>query len=118
MNFATATEIADVWRPLSSQERANAEMLLTAAAKWIRDRTTGLADDDPAAKYVSIDVVKSALVAGPFVGHSSYSKGIGPWTKAGTLINPAGALEFTDFHREMLGLNSSPMPVGSFGDCE
>ncbi|MFD7046331.1 hypothetical protein [Rhodococcus jostii] len=115
--FAEPADIVSVWRPLSAQETANATLLLTAAAQWIRDNAPNVANDDPAAKYVSIDVVKSALLAGPFTGHASYSKTIGPWSKSGTLINPAGALQFTDVHKELLGISVTGSAHWFFGDC-
>ncbi|MFC9769449.1 hypothetical protein [Rhodococcus jostii] len=116
-DFATPTEVEAVWRPLSAEETANAALLLTAAAQWIRDNTPDIADNDPAARFVSIDVVKSALLAGPFTGHASYSKTIGPWSKSGTLINPAGALQFTDVHKELLGISVTGSAHWFFGDC-
>ena len=115
--FAEPTDVESVWRPLSTQELSNASMLLDAAAQWIRGRLPDIADDDPTAKLVSIQVTKAALIPGAFEGHSSYSKGIGPWTKAGALINPAAVLVFTDEHKELLGISTTGSAYWYFEDC-
>lgn len=116
-DFATYQDVQNVWRPLSQVEQENARLLLAAAAKWIRDRLPDIADGDPTAKLVSIQVTKAALIPGAFEGHSSYSKGIGPWSKSGSLINPAAVLVFTDEHKELLGIAPSGGPHWNFEDC-
>lgn len=112
--FATPTEVIGTGRPTSEQD--NAQLLLDAAARWIRRKRPGIADDDQDARFVSIMVVRDALSAGAMRGHVSYSKGIGPWSKSGTLVNPDGALRWTDDHKEMLGIPVGTMPRGRFGD--
>ncbi|WP_094980340.1 hypothetical protein [Rhodococcus pyridinivorans] len=113
--FATYRDVQDAWRPLRDAERTWAVQLLEAAARWIRRQLPNIADDDPAAKLVSISVVKSALTAGDASGYVSHSKSIGPWSKSGTLANPDGALVFTDWHKEQLGLGPTRVPHYRFG---
>lgn len=103
-SFATVDDVGAGWRALSEQDRINVRLLLDAAAMWIRNRVPDIADDHPGARFVSIDVVRSAMEAGANRGMSSFSKTIGPWSKSGTLINPSGALTFTVMHRELLGI--------------
>lgn len=114
--FAAPDDVTIPGRPLVESERPHVQLLLDAAARWIRRRRPDIADDDPDARYVSIMVVRDAISAGKFTGHLSYSKTVGPWAKSGTLVNPDGALRWTDEHKEMLGIPTSPMPRGRFGD--
>lgn len=104
--YAEPDAVASGWRALSPTETLWAGQLLDAAGAWIRDRVTD--PDDPVtverATFVSIDVVRSALAPGTQLGMASFSKTIGPWSKSGTLVNPLGHLDFTKFHRELLGI--------------
>lgn len=112
--FATPDEVIGTGRPTS--EQGDAQLLLDAAARWIRRKKPDIADNDPDAHFVSIMVVRDALSPGALRGHLSYSKGIGPWSKSGTLVNPDGALRWTNDHKEMLGIPVGTMPRGRFGD--
>lgn len=107
----------DLRRPLTSAERDIAEQLLGAAARWIRRNKPGIAPDDPDARTVSIDVVSTAIATRAYVGHVSYTRTVGPRTKSGTLADPGGALTFSDWHRELLGISIHPQPRYHFGDC-
>lgn len=115
--FATVDEVVAGWRPLSAADRTWAEMLLAAAARWIRKpaHRPDIADDDPDAKLVSISAVRSALVAGANAGHTQYAKTAGSFQKSGTLTNPEGALRFSDWHKELLGISTTAGPTGCFG---
>lgn len=119
MDFANVEELTENWRPLSGPERARATQLLGAAGRWIRRKLPGIAADDPDAKLVSIEVVRTALDTADYAGHLSYSRTVGGISGSGTLANPGALLVFTDSHRELLGLPTSEsptMPLGSFGD--
>ncbi|MFE3196260.1 hypothetical protein ACFXHA_45195 [Nocardia sp. NPDC059240] len=119
MALATVDEIARGWRPLDTDERADAALLIAAAEAWIRDpdRRPDIAEGDPIAKRVVIEVVRAALAPpADFVGHTSYSDGMGPWAQSGTVPTPAGMLMFTAQHEGLLGISSQPMPRGEFGD--
>jgi len=117
--FATMDEVASGWRPLRPTERVWGQQLLDAAARWIRKpgHRPDIADDDPDAKLVSISVVRSALAPGANAGHTQYAKTAGSFQRSGTLTNPEGALRFSDWHKELLGLSTTAGPSWSFGDC-
>lgn len=113
-DFVTITELEGMWRPLTEPEKKFAELLITAASNWIRGKKPGVADTDPAAKLVTIEVVKDALMPGDNAGYSSVSETVGGKTVARTLANAAAALRFTDHHYLMLGISISARPVGHF----
>lgn len=119
MDFAQVTELASAWRPLTSAEQARATSLLGVASRWIRRRKPDIADGDPDAKLVVIEVVKAAMLNAAYQGHSSYSKTVGPYTRSGTLTpeSTTGALTFLPWMRELLGIPVGEMPVGEFGDA-
>ncbi len=119
MALATVDEVARGWRPLDVDERADAGLLLAAAEAWIRDpsRRPDIADGDPIAKRVVLEVVRAALAPpADFVGHISYSDGMGPFAQSGTVPTPAGMLVFTNAHADMLGIATAPTPAWYFGD--
>lgn len=120
--FIDSNQLQAVWRPLSVPEHASAGKLLTAAGKRIRDEYreafgTAIAETDPNAETVSIDLVKTAMMTAAYQGHTSYSRGEGARTKGGTLANPGGALTFTDWHREQLGIPIHALAEAYFDDC-
>ena len=115
MAFAEVTDIEGAWRTLSPAEQQWAGELLDAAERWIVKRRPELAGViDPDARLVSIAVVKSALIAGEATGYTSHSRGIGPWSSSGTLVNPDGALVFTEWMREQLGISVMAGPSFTF----
>lgn len=119
MALATVEEVVRGWRPLDTDERADAELLISAAEAWIRDpsRRPDIADGDVQAKRVVIEVVRAALAPpADFVGHTSYSDGMGPFAQSGSVPTPAGMLVFTAAHADMLGIATAPAPVWNFGD--
>lgn len=103
-------------RTLTDGEVTLANLLLEAAAMWIRQAISDagkdpLAIDDPMAKLVSYEVVRDALaVPGDLAGHLTYSRATDDRSEAGTLIQAGGLLDFTDHHRRMLGLTASVLP--------
>ena len=118
MPLATTAEVAKGWRPLSTDQAADAETLIAAAEAWIRDpgRRPDILDSDPTGKRVVIEVVRAALAPpAEFAGHLEYSKTVGPWAKSGKIATPAGMLAFTESHAELLGI-SHRMPVCEIGD--
>ncbi|MDG3012150.1 hypothetical protein G4X40_18570 [Rhodococcus sp. D2-41] len=117
--FATPDDVEATWRPLSAVERSWAGLLLTAAALWIRGRKPGIDAADPAAKIVSIGVVRSALERNQFEGRGSWSKTVGPRTESGAAADPtrlAEMLDFTESHLQLLGLWKPTGPRAFFGD--
>lgn len=116
MPFATSDEIEQNWRPLTTTEKSWATLLLGAAERWIRGKAPGIADGDPAAKIVSIAVVRNALQPGDHAGYSSFSKTLGPRSKSGTLANPDAALTWLPWMKEQLGISAAAQPRATFGD--
>lgn len=116
MPFATSDDIEQNWRPLTSADKSWATLLLGAAERWIRGKVPGIADDDQAAKVVSIAVVRNALQPGEHAGHVSYSKTLGPRSRAGTLSNPDAALTWLPWMKEQLGISTTAQPRATFGD--
>ncbi|AXH45774.1 head-to-tail connector complex protein [Gordonia phage GEazy] len=120
--FVTITELVNVWRPLTTAERAHAVQLLEAAGAKIREeyRTAhgvDIAGDSPAARTVSIEMVRTAIQTGAYIGHIQYTRIEGQRQKSGTLVNPGGALVLTDYHRTQLGLPISAGPSYHFDGC-
>ncbi|MFD6893486.1 hypothetical protein ACFWB0_02905 [Rhodococcus sp. NPDC060086] len=116
MQFLTTSEFVALWRPLSAQETELAALLLEAANKRILEIAPNTPSDSPSARLVALEVVRGALTTAALVGHVSYAKGIGPWTKSGTLSNPDAALLFTDEHHRLLGASVGGSVHYSFGD--
>lgn len=119
MPLATVDEIARGWRSLDDDEKANAEDLIAAAEAWIRDpgRRPDIADGDPLAKRVVVEVVRTAIgPEGDWHNHTSYTDTMGPLAQGGSLATPAGLLLFTATHAAMLGISASPSPRYRFDD--
>ena len=116
--FATPEEVSAGWRPLDTVASANALFLLKAVAMWIRARRPDITDNDPAAKFVSIDVVRSAMQNAGERGATAFSKAIGPWNKSITLSQAAGMIVFSAFHKQLLGIGGEGEPLFSFKVCD
>ncbi|QBG78399.1 head-to-tail adaptor [Gordonia phage Walrus] len=116
--FLTVDEFVAQWRPLSTAERVYAEQLLAAAARRIRRKVSGLAVDDPDAKLVSFQVVRSVLESdearAELPGLSTFSTTVGEKVNAGKLSNPDALLLFTPYHWEQLGVSAKPQPRWNF----
>lgn len=116
MPFAEVTDIENTWRPLTTAEKAWAALMLAAAERWIRGQRPDIADGDPAAKLVSIAVVKNTLLPGENAGFLSFSRTLGPRSRSGTLANPDAALTWLPWMKEQLGISTAPEPRATFGD--
>lgn len=113
--FLDVTTFESMFRPLNTQERALAGLLLQAAAVYIRDpsRSPGLDSDDPMAQLVTFQVVREAMaVPAALYGHLQYETGSDDRIESGTLAAAVDILYFTDWHRELLGLSGSAGPAG------
>jgi hypothetical protein len=100
-------------RALSVPERVLATLLCQAAANWIRDpsRLPDLPVSSSEAKLVTFDVVKAALARpAQYAGFTQVTRTTDDRTMGYTLEAAAELLEFTDRHREMLGLSTSARP--------
>lgn len=94
-------------RSLTSAESAVANPMLEVVDRWIRDNKPGITDDDPAAKVVSFEVTRDALICGEFGPMTSFTKTMGPRTRAATIDRDAVSRFVTSRHRQMLGLSGT-----------
>lgn len=110
--FATATQLADRWRPLTEAETPRAEALLLDASQMILDEDTrGVLDDLTAPTQTLISITCSMVIramasgidAGPPV--SQYGYGSGPINEQRTYANPTGDLYLTKSERRRLGFS-------------
>lgn len=102
--YATATDLAAYWRPLSEAEQARATVLLGFAATLINERP-GAAEFSPGTcKHVSLDMVKRAMLKGDGVLSDTESQSMADMTAANTrrYLNPAGNLYLTDQEADRL----------------
>lgn len=112
--FLDLTTFTGMFRPLSTAEQNLANLLLTAAAVWIRDpsRRPDIDADDPMAKLVTFQVVRDALaVPAELVGHLAYERASDDRSEGGTLAAAGDLLDFTEWHRELLGLSGAAAPA-------
>lgn len=109
-------------RQLSDGEVTLAQLLLQAAATFIRDACDegGLPEpppDDPMAKLVSFEVVRDALqVPADLAQFTSYQRATDDRSEGGTLAVAGDLLDITENHRRMLGLSLAAAPQ-SGGFC-
>lgn len=108
---------AMVPRTLDATERALADKLLVAAAIWIRDpsRRPDIAADDVNAQLVSWDVTWAVLLPGTHRGQTQYSRQAGDRITSFSLAQAAAMLDFTDKHKQALGM-SMVATAGAFFD--
>ncbi len=93
-----------------------ATSLLTVVSGWIRDHKSDVADDDPAAKVVTFEVTRDAMLYGEFGPVTSFTKTVGHRTMTAAIDRAAIEKFVTDRHKRMLGLPTSPRPAYYFGD--
>lgn len=119
--FLSTAEFTAMFRTLSTEETALVDLLLTAAAIQIRRAfteagQTAPAVDDPMARLVTFEMVKDALPAVQgWAGHTQYEWETDNRRESGTLAEVSGFLDFTDAHREQLGLLSSAPAGPAYG---
>lgn len=95
-----------------------AASLLWVVSDWIRERKPDLNDDDQAARVVSFEVTRDALMYGDFGPMSSFSRTVGPRSKSGTIDRGVVEKFITDRHRRMLGISLRAAPRGRFKRCD
>ncbi|WP_051179725.1 Gp19/Gp15/Gp42 family protein [Nocardia concava] len=106
--FATYTDLAAYWRPLTPEEQAKATTLLDYAASIIRaewpdiDARITAGFDPKLPKLVSLAMVKRAMLASNAEGVSATSQTAGPYAQSQTFTNPTGNLYLTASERRML----------------
>jgi hypothetical protein len=91
--YATSDDLGEYWRTLSDAEQSRADVLLGAAGDLI-DEQPGAADFVPTAlKWVSLDMVKRAMIGGG--GASSGSQSMADMSVTVQYVNPVGNLYLT-----------------------
>ncbi|MCK8674100.1 hypothetical protein M1M07_23685 [Rhodococcus sp. HM1] len=113
-DFATPSDIFRP-RPVPADREDDVRDLIAAASNWIRTRKPEIADDDPAARVVVIQVVRAAMATEKYAGHVSYTKTVGGVTRSGTLANPGALLIFEPSHYQLLGISQAGAPSYFFG---
>lgn len=92
-SYATVGDLAGYWRQLTDAEQQRAAVLLNAAADLINE-LPGAANFVPTAcKWVSLDMVKRAMIGGG--GEMSQSQAMAGMNVQRTFANPMGELYIT-----------------------
>lgn len=92
MAYATADELAAYWRPLTDLEAARATVLLQAAGDLIDEHDGSGNFVLSACKWVSLDMVKRAMIGNGSAGITNQSQGMADMSVSQTFANPMGRL--------------------------
>ena len=114
--FLTPQQFADWAKKPAWANDPLAAALLTTVEGWIRTNKPGIADDDAAAKVVTFEVTRDALIYGDFGPLSEFTKKTAHSERSGTIDSEKVEQFITDRHRQMLGLTTYPKPAYYFGD--
>ena len=114
--FATVPELEARWRPLSVEEGALAEALLTDAAYMLSKQVIVDETDDTQAyllMVISCNMVKRAMMNSgtDMLGITQTSMTAGPYTQSYTYQNPSGDMYITNRERRLLGIGT--LKIGS-----
>ena len=111
--FASATDLAARWRPLSAAEEDTADTLLGDASAILRAECPDLDArltvvppllDPDLPKMIVCAMVKRAMIAGVDVeGVTNTQQTAGPFSQSMTYSNPMGNLYLTKTERKLLG---------------
>lgn len=103
--------------PLTGTQKNIVSLLVQVASQWIYANGpagTNLPADDPTAQFVVYDVVSNAVRYQRYSKLSNYSRITAHRSEGGSFANPMEALEFTDTHKQLLGIPLRAVPMGSF----
>lgn len=112
--FIDVEDFSASFRALKPAEEQIAEWLIEVASDWIRQHKPGIPDNSVAAKLVVTEVVSTALRYNKYGPLSSFTEQTSHSTMSGTFSDAASTLDFTDRHREMLGIPVMAAPQYSF----
>jgi hypothetical protein len=112
--FVNVEDFADSFRPLKPSEQQLAEWLLEVASDWIRDKKPTISNDSVAAKLVVTEVVSNALRYNKYSPFSTFNEQTSHSSMSGTFSHESAGLDFTDRHRDMLGISVQSPPKYSF----
>lgn len=91
-----------------------ATALLDVVADWIRERKPDLAADDKAARLVSFEVARDALLSGELGPYDEVEKRTAHSARRVKIDRAVVEKFITDRHRQMLGLSLRAGPRGRF----
>ncbi|AMT72046.1 hypothetical protein [Mycobacteroides immunogenum] len=112
--FLDVEAFAAMYQPLTAAEKLVAAPLLTVVSDWIRDKKPNIADDDPAAKIVTFEVTREALIYGEFGPVSSFTKTVAHRTKQAAIDREAVEKFIARRHYRMLGIAVQAKARGHF----
>ena len=106
MAYATVPDLEAYWRTLTTEEETRADTLLDYAALFIDSKVTVTTALTIAAKFVSCDMVKVAMLAGTDSSPmTAFSQTGGPYQASVTFANPTGDLFWSSKYDTLLGLS-------------
>jgi hypothetical protein len=103
VSYATADDVAVRWRPLSSEEYAQATVLAGDASALIRAEFPGVEGsvDADILTIVVAGMVKRAMAA-PALGVTQEQETVGPYSHSQTFANPMGNVFLTGSERTLI----------------
>ena len=102
--------------PLTGTQKNVVGLLVQVASQWIYANGpsgANLSATDPTAQFVVYDVVSNAVRYQKYSKLSNYSRITGHRSEGGTFASPMTALEFTDTHKQLLGIPLRAVPMTS-----
>lgn len=112
--FITVEDFAAAFRPLKSSEQDLAEWMIKVASDWIWAHKPTIDPTSVAAKVVVIEVVSQALRFGKYGPLRTFQEETSHSTVSGTFADADRFLDFTDRHRELLGIPVRSAPKYAF----
>lgn len=100
--YATEQDLAAYWRPLTQAEQSRATSLLGAAADAINELPGASGFVSTARHWVSLDMVKRAMIGGDGDSTKSLSQSMAGMSATQQFVNPTGALYLTAKERNRL----------------
>ena len=98
---------------LTVQQQAMVTLLLNVASSWIYNQMPDIDSSNPAAQFVVYDVVSNSVRYQRYGKLSTFSRTTGHRMEAGAFDDPMKALEFTDNHKQLLGIPLRAAPMSS-----
>lgn len=112
--FITVEELVEAFRPLRANEEQTAEWFIQVASDWIWERKPDISPSSVAAKLVVTEVVSTTLRFAKYGPLRSFTEQTSHSVMSGAFTDAVNNLDFTDRHREMLGIPIKAGPVYSF----
>ena len=112
--FLDVDDFAESFRTLKQAEIQVAEWLIQVASDWIREHKPSISADSVAAKLVVTEVVSNALRYNKYLPLKSFTEQTSNSVMSGVFTEAVKMLDFTDRHREMLGIPIMSPPKYSF----